>query len=213
MFKKTVLMMIAIVVLAVPASRAEGWYLGALVNFNSMVDDIDFGTALGTVTTSFDEDPSFGLALGYDTSMIRFEGEIMMREVGVEDHILAGDALPGPTGEAEVMSIMGNAIYDFNREGALQPYLGLGLGWADVELGGFGVEPIPDVLNDSDSGFAYQFFAGVGLELSENWSLFLDYRFFVASDLSLTASADAGAVSSEVDFESQDLVFGVRYSF
>jgi opacity protein-like surface antigen len=212
MFKKTALMLIAIVVVVVPSASAQGWYLGALASYTSL-DDIDFGTALGTVTTTFDESQSVGLVLGYDTSMLRIEGEIIMREFNVQDHILAGGALPGPTGEAETLTLMANAIYDFNREGTVQPYIGLGLGWADVELDDFGVEPIPDVLNDSDSGFAYQVFAGLGFELSDNWNLFVDYRWFVASDLSLTASADAGAVSTDVDLEAQDIVVGIRYSF
>lgn len=213
MYKKAALILILAMIAAVPSANAEGWYLGVQTSF-SETDDTSFGTALGSVTTTFDSDMSYGLAFGYDTSKVRVEGEITAREAEVENHILGGGALPGPTGGAESLSIMGNLIYDFNRDGAFQPYIGAGLGWTDVELSDFGVAPIPNVLDDSDSSFAYQFLAGLGFGLGESdWNLFIDYRWFVADSLSLTVSDAAGAVSSDVDYEVQDLVIGIRYSF
>jgi OOP family OmpA-OmpF porin len=213
MFKKAALIVVIALISAVPSAQAQGWYLGAFGSFSD-TDDTSFGTALGTVKTTFDSDMSYGLVFGYDTSKVRIEGEITSREADVKDHILGGDALPGPTGDAESLSIMGNLIYDFNRDGAVQPYIGVGLGWTDVELSEFGVAPIPDVLQDSDSSFAYQFLAGLGFGLGDSaWDLFIDYRWFVADSLSLTVSEAAGAVSSDVDYEVQDIVIGLRYSF
>jgi opacity protein-like surface antigen len=96
----------------------------------------------------------------------------------------------------------------------VQPYIGVGLGWVDAELSEFGVAPIPDVLEDSDSSFAYQFLVGLGIGLGDSdWDLFVDYRWFVADSLSLRVSDAAGAVSSDVEYEVQDFVIGLRYSF
>ena len=213
MYKKAALILILTILTAVPSANAEGWYLGVFGSF-SETDDTSFGTALGDVKTTFESDMSYGLVFGYDTDKVRLEGEITSREVEVENHILGGDALPGPTGEAESLSIMGNVIYDFNREGAVQPYVGAGLGWVDAELSQFGVAPIPDVLDDSDSSFAYQFMVGLGIGLGDSdWNLFVDYRWFVADSLSLTVSEAAGAESSDVDYEVQEFVIGVRDSF
>jgi len=41
----------------------------------------------------------------------------------------------------------------------------------------------------------------------------VDYRWFTANSLSLTVSKAAGAVGSDVDYQMQDLVVGIRYSF
>ena len=212
MIRKVSLMVISTLVAAIPAASAQSWYGGVFGSFSD-TDDTAFETALGTVTTTFDSDMSYGLVFGYDTSRVRIEGEFSLREGDVKDHILGGDALPGPTGEASSLSLLANVIYDFNRDGAVQPYIGAGLGYTDVELESFGVAPIPDVLNDSDSSFAYQLIAGIGIALGDDWDLFLDYRWFVADSLDLTVSDAAGALTSEVDYEVQDIVFGIRYSF
>ncbi len=197
---------------AIPVAQAEGWYAGAYFGMAD-TDDSDFGTALGTVTTTFDGGGSYGLFLGYDTSRLRIEGELSMRDDDVEDHILGGSALPGPTGEASSTSVMGNLIYDFNRGGRVEPYLGAGIGFTDVDFEDFGVAPIPNVLNDGDSSLAYQMLVGLGIGLNEDWDLFLDYRWLAADDLSLTVSDVAGAVTSDVDYEVSNFGFGLRYSF
>ena len=202
----------ALVLLTAGAAQAQQWYIGAFGTASDL-DDFDFGTALGTVKTTFDETTGFGVVVGREIGAVRIEGEWSMRYFDVEDHILAGAPLPGPTGDAESRSHMLNLYYDFNRDGRFQPYLGGGVGLVDVELDGFGVAPIPDVLTDDDSGFAYQVMAGVGIALSDSWDLFVDLRMQMADGLEITASPSAGSVSSEFDWEVQDIALGLRYSF
>ena len=206
------LFLFSVMVLVAASASAEGWYVGAFGSFSG-VDDIRFDTALGTVTTPFESDMGLGLVVGYDFDSVRVEGEWSMREYEVENHILGGARLPGPTGDSESRALMVNAYYDFNQEGTVQPYIGAGLGLVDVELDGFGVTPVPDVLSDDDSGFGYQLMLGLGFEVSESWTLFIDYRYQSADDLSVTVSPAAGAVSSDIDWTTQDVALGVRYSF
>ena len=210
---KRVLMLTAVAsLLMVPSSDAQGWYVGLLGGY-SETDDTKFGTALGTVTTTYDSGTFYALNVGYGTGKVRVEGEIGTRDGDVQDHILGGDKLPGPTGEITSTSLMANVLYDFNRAGKVQPYIGFGLGYADVEKDSFGVAPIPDVLDDDDSSLAYQLLIGVGFSLAENWDLTLDYRWFATDSLTFTVSEPAGSVSSDVDYQVQDIVIGVRYSF
>ena len=194
------------------AVTAQGWYLGGFGGISD-TDDAPFGTALGTVTPEFDSGTTYGAVLGYDTSTWRFEGEISMRDGDVENHILGAAPLPGPTGEASSTAFLANVIYDFNRDGSVRPYVGAGLGYLDVDFENFGVTPIPDVLDDSDSSLAYQLLVGIGFALNADWSLFVDYRWLTADDLSLTASPSAGSTMSDVDYEVQDFTVGLRYSF
>ena len=69
-----------------------------------------------------------------------------------------------------------NAYYDFKLEAKFNPYLGLGLGIAEVEADTFGVDAIPDVLDDHDSVFAYQFIAGVSFSALPDLDIFAEYR-------------------------------------
>lgn len=195
------------------AARAEGWYAGGFYAPAAMSEDIDFGTALGTVTTEFDDGKGWGLVFGRELGSWRFEGEWSQREADVENHVLGGAALPGPTGTLDAQTLFVNGIYDFNRAGTVAPYLGLGLGWAEIELDGFGVAPVPAVLSDDDSGFAYQFIAGVGFNVSSTWNLFVDYRHFFADGLEVTVTPGAGGVTSEVDFELESIQAGARFRF
>ena len=195
------------------AARAEGWYVGGF--FAPYVDseEIDFGTALGTVTSTFDGDSGVGFVVGRELGAWRVESEWSMRGSDVEDHVLGGSALPGPTGELEAKSLLINALYDFNREGTVVPYLGAGAGWAEVELDEFGVAPVPQVLSDDDSGFAYQLIAGLGFNVGERWNLFVDYRMLVADGLEVTVTPGAGGVTSEIDVDVVSLQAGARFRF
>jgi opacity protein-like surface antigen len=198
---------------AATAARAEGWYAGGFYTPYVEAEDVGFGTALGTVTTTFDGGSGLGFVGGREFGAWRLEGEWSMRDSDVEDHLLGGSALPGPTGELDATSYMVNAIYDFNREGTVAPYLGAGAGWTEVELDDFGVAPVPQVLSDDDSGFAYQLIAGLGFNFGERWNLFVDYRLLVADGLEVTVTPGAGGVTSEIDFETQSLQVGARFRF
>ncbi len=199
-------------ILSASVVNAQGWYAGAFGSYSS-ADDIGFGTALGTVKTTFDRGTGLGLFVGYDFDGIRIEGDWSWREFSVEDHILGGAKLPGPTGEADSTSYMLNAFYDFNRDGTVQPYVGVGVGFTDVEVEKFGVAPVPEVLNDQDSAFSYQIMAGLGFEISKTVALFVDYRFQSTSDLTVTVTPGAGGVSTDIDWDVQDVAGGVRFSF
>ena len=211
---KSLVVGVCLFVAAATAAHAEGWYVGGFVTPYTDADDIEFGTALGTVTTTFEGDMGFGgVVAGREIGSWRVEGEWSARDFEVEDHILGGAALPGPTGSLDASSYMVNAIYDFNRDGTVAPYLGAGAGWTEVELDDFGVAPVPQVLSDDDSGFAYQLIAGLGFNLGERWNLFVDYRLLVADGLEVTVTPGAGGVTSEVDFETQSLQVGARFRF
>lgn len=176
-------------------------------------DDIEFGTALGTVTTTIEDGSAVGFVAGRELGPVRLEVEWSMRDFDVDDHLLAGAALPGPTGELEARSYFLNGYYHFNADGRLSPYLGAGIGYADVELDDFGVTPVPEVLRDDDAGFAWQLMAGVEARFGSGWRLFADYRWLAADGLEVTVSPAAGSLDSEIDLETHTMAIGVRYSF
>jgi len=203
---------LALTLLTAGAAGAQGWYAGAFYGTASQ-DDFDFGTALGTVTTTIEDGAAMGLVVGREVGAFRYEFEWSSRDLDVDDHILGGAALPGPTGEVDASTLFLNGYYNFNANGRVSPYLGAGVGYADVEFGGFGVAPVPAVLSDDDSGFAWQAIAGLGFRLNDNARIFVDYRMIRADGLEVTVTPGAGGVTSEVDAELDSLNAGFRWVF
>lgn len=105
-------------------------------------------------------------------------------------------------------AVMVNAVYRFNPMGpndALRPYLGGGLGWADLDISsqGFGTFK-------RDDAFAYQLIGGVAYTLTPDWSLLAEMRWF---------STDSGKLSADrylnldTSLSTLDLLIGAAYRF
>ena len=85
---------------------------------------------------------------------------------------------PGGSGNVDIYDLMFNGLYDFNPNGAVQPYIGAGIGMAKVNAratnfragvvtpGGIQTYDA-NGFNDDDSGLAYQALAGIGYDISE----------------------------------------------
>jgi opacity protein-like surface antigen len=200
----------AVLVAAGAAQAAEPWpkwyiALHGSLPFVGRTDVSQGATNLGEM--EFDN-PGWGAgaALGYKPAGalgdMRFELEASRRETDVDT--LAGISAAD---DVSVDAFMLNAFYDFHGTGmALIPYLGAGLGWANVETN----LPVQNVSN-SDDMFAYQFMAGVGYEpmLAPNTALILGYRYFATLDPEI--GSVAGTV--EHDYDSHLIEAGARFSF
>ena len=182
-------------------------------------DDFDFQVAPGTVGTDFDDGYGLGVAFGKrlgqvgENSRLRFEGELSYRSNDVDTHKLNGAALNGPTGKLKSTSLMANLLIDFNEQATFSPYLGAGLGLANVEADGFGVSAIPAVLNSDETVFAYQLIAGAGWDVSQKTELFVEYRYFATDDPSVTTSGATGSVDTDISYQSNNVLLGARFNF
>lgn len=104
-----------------------------------------------------------GLAVGIDTGPARFEVELLGQEY---DIVVEGDPTY-PVLKGDMAALMFNGYYDFGRSERIQPYVGIGMGEAEVDLGTVFVER-----------FAVQAMAGVQFRLSRQTRLGAEYRFF-----------------------------------
>lgn len=107
--------------------------------------------------------------------------------------------LSGVPVEINALGIMANAIFNFDVEGPFGAYIGGGVGPANVEVDFTGVA------SDNDWVFGYQAMAGATYAVSENVTLFGEYRYFGATEASI-----GGA---DVDYGSHSLGGGVRLGF
>lgn len=178
------------------------------------LDDASFQVAPGTIDTKYDSGAGFGVTLGRTYGALRGELEYTARMNDVDSHSLNGGAtLPGSKGEATSNAFMVNGYYDFNTDTAFTPYVGAGIGMAKVKFEDFGVAPIPDVLDDSGTQFAYQFMLGGDVAVSDTWKIFAEYRYFRSDDVDATTSNVTGAVDNSISYKTNNVLLGARVYF
>lgn len=112
----------------------------------------------------------------------------------------------GGDGRVNRIGAFANAFYDFNRQGEIQPYLGAGIGFQNVD-----VRYIPSgvpVADSSKTVFAYQVIAGVTAKISKRLELFGQYNYRGAS----RARVPLELLPARLGVESKQSIFsaGVR---
>lgn len=144
----------------------------------------------------------FGLGIGVEVGMrigsnLRVEGELTYRSNDV-------DEVDGVSTTAEMTSttLMVNALYDFNSESGLTPYIGGGLGMSSVE---FSIS----TSSFDDTVLAAQLIGGVMFELSPGLTMSVDYRLFGTQDLALGAGFGFG----DVEYINSSVFVGIKKFF
>jgi opacity protein-like surface antigen len=163
------------------------------------------GSKVGDGDASYDTGYTLGVALGYDfTPNFAFELEYAYRDADTTTDI-GGTKYGGSTNSNAVML---NALYKFNpmgAAGAVQPYVGGGLGWANMESdidtqGSF----------NRDNALAWQVIGGVGYAVNPNWTLLGEVRYFATDSGTLDGP---GGLSWDAQMETVDVLFGAVYNF
>jgi opacity protein-like surface antigen len=203
----------SILLSASATSLADSTYVGIHGMWTDL-KDFDFNVGPGTVESQFDSGAGFGITLGRSFDQFRGELEYTARMNDIKSHSLNGGAtLPGSRGEAKSDAFMLNGYYDIDTNSAFVPYVGAGIGMAKVKFDNFGVAAIPNVLNDSESQFAYQFMAGGEYRFADTWGLFAEYRYFATSDVDVTTTAATGSVSNSIAYKTNNVLLGARFRF
>ncbi len=108
----------------------------------------------------------------------------------------------------ESNAFMVNGIYKFPPVGPSQqlvPYLGAGIGMANLNVEDLGVTA--DI--DSDYKFAYQLIGGIGYELTPNLTLNTEARYFGISDQTI----ENDDIDFKTGYQTIDLLVGATFSF
>ena len=203
----------AILASASTTALADSTYVGVHGMWTDL-KDFDFQVAPGTVESQFDSGIGFGITLGRTFDQFRGELEYSSRKNDIKSHSLnGGSTLAGSKGEAKSDAFMLNGYYDINTNSAFVPYIGAGIGMAKVKFDDFGVDAIPDVLNDNESQLAYQFMAGGEYRFADTWGLFAEYRYFATEDVDVNTSAATGGVANSIAYKTNNVLVGARFMF
>jgi opacity protein-like surface antigen len=181
--------------LVAAASAQPGWYVSGQIGA-SLMPDQDLNNSLGRNKVDFDSGLAYGGALGYDIGNgFRLEADTMhqMSDVDRFDRAPAGVHLFST-------SVMANATYDLATDLPFTPYVGAGIGAANI--GG-------SIAGYSGSVWrpAYQLEAGLRDDISPRLSLFGEYRWQQSEAGKLPGLLDSG----NQQFSDNLLTVGVAY--
>jgi outer membrane protein OmpA-like peptidoglycan-associated protein len=202
--------------LSTAALANDGWYVGGETGLNIVPK--------AKVTSSGNDykskqDLGYGVLgqAGYGFGPLRVEGELGWRQNGVDK--LTGDPLTTVDGKGNwnLGSVMANVYYDIKTGTAFTPYIGLGLGAADV-----GASKVTDpngnvLLKDNSIQLGYQGILGGSYALSDSLALKADYRYFRATEGSFkdegAIAAFNGTDKAKSTYAAHSILVGFTYSF
>lgn len=105
---------------------------------------------------------------------------------------------------------MSTVNFEMDFFGVATPYAGLGVGYGTVSLN------LKDLngtvmVDDNDTIYSYQLMAGDAVNVTENFSLTAEYRYFdTISDAELNLSGGLNFVKNS-DIRPHEIRFGIRY--
>ena len=182
----------------VSTACAEMYYSGNMGIVYASDSDISDGSNSGELELDdgFAITGAIGYTLGYAG---RIELEMGYRLNDVDKISLGTSGTGSVDGDITTISLLGNAYYDFTTVGRFTPFIGAGIGLANIEakfdLAG----------NDDDTVFAYQFAAGGSFAVSENLNIDLQYRYF--------GTEDPNFDDLEAEYNTHNLIIGLRFNF
>ena len=115
-------------------------------------------------------------------------------------------------GNARVLSFMANGYYDIGGQGTdLGAFIGAGLGIARVQHSNYAlVDGGASMIDDSDTGVAWQVLAGVYKPLSDHVELGLKYRFFNVDNVDTFTT---NGLATQTQYRSHSLMLTLAYNF
>jgi len=119
-----------------------------------------------------------------------------------EGEVLYLDSSGKHAGSGDLKTVAGmlNGYYDFNRQGAWQPFVGAGVGFAQVKADG-------GPSDGDDTGLAYQLKVGIAHPFNDRLTGEVAYRYFGANGLEF----GNGPGRVDGDFTTQAVTVGLRY--
>lgn len=123
--------------------------------------------------------------------------------------VTVGDLVADGQGEITSLGLFANAYYDFNTVGQLQPYLGAGIGFMDVD-----VEYAPSgvgIIDDGETAFAWQLKAGATWQMTEQWELYGEYAYRQTDDIEIDNDLFPGTL--EIENQQNVVSIGARVRF
>lgn len=217
----------AATLMASPAlAQDDAWYVGLNVGvINERQENVDVGVANNSAI-QIDHEYGYDGALfvGYDLGAFRIEAEVAYKsaDLAALDTAIALPDAPGapfnppgfytePGGSSSALSFMINGMLDFGDDDGISGFVGGGVGMARVKANNYrNFANATPFLDGSDSQLAWQIFAGVRQQLSDNIDLTARYRFFNVDGLNFDAF---NGQQADLTFQTHSVLIGIELDF
>ncbi len=149
------------------------------------------------------------LAVGAKFGSLRAEIEGVYRK-NDNDKFNQGGVNAGADGDLSTLNVFLNGYYEIDIFGIVTPYAGAGVGYGTVSLDLKNVNGTL-IVDDDDTVYSYQLMAGAAINVTENFSLTAEYRYFdTITDAELTLSNAPGLIENS-NIRSHEIRIGIRY--
>lgn len=217
-------------IVAAPVWAADWYVSGGLGLSNPSSTVFNDGTnGAGNPKVDINNAGRLNAAVGVAvTPALRFELEYSRATYGTDDSLQSGSGARAvdrfaTDAEIKTQSLMLNAIYQFDTQSGLRPFVraGVGRNRYDMEGGLYvssaggntfgGFLPATFDYSGSGSNFAWQLGLGAAFAVSDTTDLTLEYRY---SDFGSVATGyDANGDRLQTDLKASELFVGVRFTF
>jgi OmpA-OmpF porin, OOP family len=150
-----------------PGNPNPGIYLGAEGGANWLLNSGGFTSPTGYAV---------GGKVGYDFVGPRIELEGIYRNNQRSGFVNFPGGTAFVNGQINQTSVMANALYDFFPGATITPYVGAGAGIAFVDPG------IAGGCSMCSTQFAYQGMIGIGYNVTQNWRIDLEGRYYATTN-------------------------------
>jgi outer membrane immunogenic protein len=212
------------------AAEGSGWYAGGNLGL-AIPDSQSLNSNTGP---SFHNDWNAGffgaLSGGYTFPFgLRPELELSytnvnnLRNITETSTVTTSSPTESVNGAATTSAVLANVWYDFSQTdgffAAVHPYVGGGVGYADIHIdrehynniNNVGSVSSGNITDGSGSALAYQFGAGAGSEIFPNLIFSVDFRYMFTGTFSLPNQASGGTFTTQ--YRVPTLSVGLRYRF
>jgi opacity protein-like surface antigen len=221
---RSLLLAAAFSAVATAASAQSLGDLGRYVSFSAGTSgegefSFDYANAMARSDVSLDSGASYQLAFGTRSNTWRLEAALSQRThdaVSITSAQPGGAAFQTDRGDVEIRAIDLNGFFDLPTGTIVRPYIGAGIGLAQIDL-----SPIVD--DESQSTLQLQAIGGVSADISPRVALFAEARFQRVGDVAVHTELtifnpppqppQTFEGDDEFSFSTTQLAAGIRFSF
>ena len=170
--------------------------------------DYDYGFAGGYKAKS-DVDSGAQGAVAWGSSFGAWRGEIALGYRSQKNNTVLswhGSALGDTDGKVKTLSVDINGYYDFPVAGPVKPYLGAGIGVAQVKFS-------DDLIDDKGDALTLQGIAGASFAVSPRVSLFAEGRYQYTGSIKIKTTSPSGEQNSHLNMTGPGALVGARFAF
>lgn len=162
------------------ATPIDGWYSSLFGGYANVPNNIKKNYAgLNRTDASYQAGFDAGGSIGFKSNPMRYEGELTYFNAKINGFKINSVPQTTTSGYTNSVLTLANIYYDFQGiTPLLQPFLGVGLGyaWVNARLNSEGPSAASHY-SASNGIFAYQATAGLTYNFAENYALTFGYRY------------------------------------